>query len=113
MNFKKSIILVLATIILFNLLYKINFFWNLTSVSIINIPEPEIEENYIKCYQEADASIHVDAFNSIDNPDVQREYISSMRKEAQKKCRSDFPEEVVTLEVPRERKFFNIKARFW
>jgi hypothetical protein len=49
------------------------------------------ESRYRACYEERDAEIHRTAFDTIDNPDVQKEFISSNRAQAATACRAEFP----------------------
>ncbi len=56
------------------------------------------EARYAACYAERDKEIHDVAFGTIDNPDVQKLYISNNRARAATECRQHFPEQWITVE---------------
>ena len=74
------------------------------------IADPAIEAQYEACYQQKDKEIHVTAFGTIDNPDVQKEFISSNRARAAEECRALHPESMVAAEEPWR---LNLRPRFW
>lgn len=63
-------------------------------------PDPAQERRYEACFEERDAGIHERAFQTIDNPDVQREYINARRERARAACREQFPQRMATVREP-------------
>ena len=63
-------------------------------------PDAEQEDRYAACYAERDKEIHDLAFGTIDNPDVQKIYISNNRDIASAVCREEFPEQWVVVDEP-------------
>jgi len=74
------------------------------------VVDPAVEARYAACYQEKDDGIHDTAFGTIDNPDVQKEFIISSRARAAAECRALFPESITTVEEPGG---FSLRPRFW
>lgn len=64
------------------------------------LPDPDQEERYAACFEERDREIHETAFGTIDNPDVQKLYISNTRDEAAAECREKFPQRWITVDEP-------------
>jgi hypothetical protein len=77
------------------------------------IPDPVVEEAYAQCYRERDEEIHATAFGTIDNPDVQKEFISSHRARAASECRERHPEVLVTVREPARFDLVDVRPRFW
>ena len=70
------------------------------------------EARYAVCYAGRDEEIHKIAFRTIDNPDVQKLYISNNRDRAARECRLLFPEQWVTVEVPFHFNLVDLRRRF-
>ena len=70
------------------------------------------EARYAACYAERDREIHDVAFGTIDNPDVQKLYISSNRELAATECRLLFPEQRITVEQPFRFNLVDLRFRF-
>ncbi len=62
--------------------------------------DPAQEARYAACFAARDAGIHARAFATIDNPDVQKEFIAMQRDAAQSACRERFPRQTVTRRQP-------------
>lgn len=77
------------------------------------IPDPAVEEAYARCYQKRDDEIHATAFGTIDNPDVQKEFIASNRQRAARECRDRYPGVMITVREPARFNFFDLEPRFW
>ena len=77
------------------------------------IPDPEIEAAFDACYAGKDDEIHTTAFGTIDNPDVQKEFITANRARAVAECRELHPERLINVE--NQDGFFGVKLtpRFW
>jgi len=72
----------------------------------------EQEARYTACYGDRDKDIHAAAFGTIDNPDVQKLYISNHRAEAAAECRREFPEQWTTITEPMRFNLFDLRFRF-
>ena len=77
------------------------------------VPDPAVEDEYRRCYEERDDEIHRRAFATIDNPDVQKEYIASNRAIAARDCREQYPERLIAVEEPERFNLFDLEPRFW
>jgi len=78
--------------------------------TIRGVVDPVAEARYAACYQEKDDVIHDTAFGTIDNPDVQKEFIISSRARAAAECRALFPESITAVEEPGG---ISLLPRFW
>lgn len=91
--------------------FEVTFILDFGGDSTIDRPDSAREEQFMGCYQEKDEAMHKAAFGTIDNPDVQREYISANRERIHRECREQFPQRMV-----QEQSDFNLidlKPRFW
>lgn len=75
-------------------------------------PERVQEQRYADCVAARDEAIHRRAFDTIDNPDVQREYISAHRETARAECRERYPEQLVTVRLPLRFNLVDLAPRF-
>ena len=57
--------------------FKVTFEFGMVPEKYTEIPDPAVEKRYKGCYQAKDDNIHATAFGMIDNPDVQKEFITS------------------------------------
>jgi len=71
------------------------------------------ESLYAVCYETRDRQIHKTAFGTIDNPDVQKEFINTGRARAVRECRNDYPPRVVSVSQPFRMNFIDLHARYW
>ena len=71
------------------------------------------ESRYQACYEERDTEIHRTAFGTIDNPDVQKEFIISSRAHAAAECREEYPAQTNTVSTPFHFNIIDLDARFW
>jgi len=76
-------------------------------------PDPVQEALYDQCFREQDSQIHDSAFRTIDNPDVQKEFINTGRAHATIECRNKFPREWVTIRQPFRLNLFDMHPRYW
>ena len=74
--------------------------------------DPGQEARYAACYAARDREIHDLAFGTIDNPDVQKLYITNNRALAAEDCRQRFPEKSVTVKEPLRFKLTEVRFRF-
>ena len=72
----------------------------------------EQEARFAACFADRDRQIHDVAFGTIDNPDVQKLYISNNRDKAISECRLQFPEQWMTVDEPFRFKLFDLRFRF-
>jgi hypothetical protein len=75
--------------------------------------DPAQEALYAQCYELRDEQIHDRAFGTIDNPDVQKEFINVSRARATIECRNEFPREWVTIQQPFRLNLFDMRPRYW
>lgn len=78
----------------------------------VRLPDAEQEARYSACFDEADQRIHETAFGTIDNPDVQREFIATQRDKARAACRRQFPERFTTQSLPFEFNLVDLEFRY-
>ena len=71
------------------------------------------EALYTQCYESQDKQIHYTAFATIDNPDVQKEFINTSRVLAASECRNDYPLLWITIRQPFRFNFIDLRARYW
>jgi hypothetical protein len=78
----------------------------------VSRPDPAQEARYLDCISNEDSEIHHRAFDTIDNPDVQREFISMQRERAELECRGEFPEQMITMHEPFHFNVVELRSRF-
>jgi hypothetical protein len=74
--------------------------------------DPTREAEYSACYAARDSEIHREAFGTIDNPDVQKLFISTHRAEAAADCRREFPEVWRTVDESSEFNLIDLRFRY-
>lgn len=77
------------------------------------VPDSEAEAAFQRCFREKDDEIHTTAFGTIDNPDVQKEFITSSRARAERECRAMHPEATITVPEPLRFDIVDLTPRFW
>lgn len=77
------------------------------------LADPVVEADYMRCYREKDLEMHRAVFDTIDNPDVQKEMISTNRERIATECRELFPEKMITVREPARFNIVDLKPRFW
>ena len=75
--------------------------------------DPAQEAFYARCYELRDEQIHDTAFGTIDNPDVQKEFINTHRAQAESECRKEYPERWITVRQPFALKLLDLQPRYW
>lgn len=93
--------------------FKVTIEFGMVPEKYTEIPDPAVEKRYKACYKAKDDNIHTTAFGAIDNPDVQKEFITSSRAEAQSICRATYPENLISIKVPAKRNLIDFEPRFW
>lgn len=71
-----------------------------------------VETRYTQCVELRDKEIHRVVFATIDNPDVQREYLATQKDKAKAECRSKFPAHEITVQQPFRFKLLELKFRY-
>jgi len=74
--------------------------------------DPAEEARYAACYEARDKAIHREAFGTIDNPDVQKLFITNQRAAAAAACREEFPEQWITVDEPLQFNLFDLRFRY-
>lgn len=89
---------------------RVNFQFSLPGE--ISAPDAAQEARHAACYAGRDKEIHNVAFGTIDNPDVQKLYISNNRERAAAECRQHFPEQWITLKEPFRFNALDLRFRY-
>lgn len=112
MNGKKALwISIAALVVLFALFeVRVNFLFSLPGER--RQLDLEQEARYAACYADRDREIHNIAFGTIDNPDVQKLYISNNREKAVSECRLQFPKQWATIDEPFRFNLVDLRFRF-
>lgn len=113
MKFKNIVSLVVIAGIVLLVLYDVTFVLNFGDTRAVETPDPAVEVEYERCYQQKDAALHAEAFGTIDNPDVQREVISAGRQRIASECRAEYPKRLTTIDLPSEFNLIDLDPRFW
>ena len=77
------------------------------------ITDPAVERAFQECYAKKDDEIHTVAFGTIDNPDVQKEFITSNRVRARAECRERYPVVMIRWEASTTTNFVDLTPRYW
>lgn len=112
-NSAKILKLLLAALIVLFIFFDVSVPFDVAPATDTTVPDPGVEAQYEKCYAEEDRAMHEVAFATIDNPDVQKEYISTNRERIARDCRRRFPERLITVQQPSRFDIFDVKPRFW
>ena len=112
-NMRKIIVLLTLVIIAIFVLYDVSLPLVVASSYETSAPDPAIEAEYLGCYEAKDAAMHRVAFGTIDNPDVQKEYISTNRERIAQECRKQVPEKMIVVQEPARFNIIDLKPRFW
>lgn len=90
----------IAALGVFLLLFEVRLDFEFSLPAQKRLPDPHQEGRYAACFEARDREIHETAFGTIDNPDVQKLYISNNRDRAAAECREKFPQQWITVEEP-------------
>jgi len=94
-------------------LYEVELEFDFTPAKEVKLPDPVVEKENERCFQQRDEEMHEVAFGTIDNPDVQKEFISANRDHIARECRQQYPERLITVQEPSRFNFVDIEPRFW
>jgi len=104
--------LALMSILIF-VLFEVNFVLDFGENEMNMTADPAVEQAFESCYLKKDDEIHATAFGTIDNPDVQKEFISSGRAVANRECRERFPKVMISAEQESGFNLIDLHPRFW
>ena len=96
-----------------SIFYEIDMVLDFGGTTTVVKPDPVSEALYLNCYEEKDERMHAEAFGTIDNPDVQREFISANRQRIEAECRAEHPPKSVEIVEESPLNLIDMKARFW
>ena len=109
----KTILIFAFVGLVFIAFYEVSLPLEWAGVESVQMPDPDTEAEYRRCYEEKDAAMHQAVFGAIDNPDVQKEMISTNRDRISIECRQRHPENTITVERDVESNLIELKPRFW
>lgn len=89
-----------ASLLILVLLFDVDIEPQFTMPRAVERADAEQEARYRACVDQRDARIHAETFATIDNPDVQREVLSTRKGQAAMACRQEYPQRLVTVEEP-------------
>jgi len=112
MNWKKAVWIGVAAVAALLVLFEIRFRVEFSMPGESSQLDAAQEARYAACYAQLDNEIHDVAFGTIDNPDVQKLYISNNRTMAAAECRQQFPEQWTVIEEPFRFNLVDLKFRF-
>jgi hypothetical protein len=109
----KTITLFAFVGLIFIVFYEVSLPLEWAVVEHVQMPDPDTEAVYRRCYAEKDEAMHQAVFGAIDNPDVQKEMISTNRDRIASECRQRYPDKMITVERDVESNLIELKSRFW
>jgi hypothetical protein len=109
---KKVIGLALMAVIVLAICYDVTFTFDVSLARQVQSPDPVIAAKYLRCYETADETMHGFVFATVDNPDVQKEMISTSRERIARECRQQIPEQLITLQEPARFNVMDLNPRF-
>lgn len=113
MKISKILQLVILAMILVFVFFEVSFPLDIAPAAEARVPDPTIEAEFERCYAERDREVHRTAFSTIDNPDVQKEFISTNRERIAGECRKSNPERLITVQEPSRFNLVDLNPRFW
>lgn len=96
----------------FLVLFDVDFAPEFALPGTLEVDDPAQEARYAACFDARDAAIHERAFATIDNPDVQKEYIAMQRDGARLDCRAAHPRRRVRVDTPLRFNLVDVAFRF-
>jgi len=112
-NLKEFIVPIVFGVLLIFIVFEVDLGQDVGGSDTTEVPDPVIEARYEECYAVRDDAMHRQAFSTIDNPDVQREFISANRALIAAECRAQFPQEMIVLEDDDSTTLIRFRPRFW
>jgi hypothetical protein len=113
LSVKRISTLIIAALIIALLLFDVSVDAQFSLPGEEKQPDLEREAQFAACYEKQDAEIHRTAFGTIDNPDVQKEFINTNRERANANCRRSFPATETIVTTPLRMKLLDFEPRYW
>lgn len=112
MNWRKAVWISIGMLVVLFALFEVRVNFQFTMPGEKRELDAGQEARYAVCYAARDKEIHNVAFGTIDNPDVQKLYISINRERAASECRQRFPQQWVTVMEPFRFNVLDLRRRF-
>jgi hypothetical protein len=112
MNWKITLSISLVALVALLLLFEVSLNFEFSLPGESRQLDLEQEARYAACYADRDREIHDVAFGTIDNPDVQKLYISNNRDMAIRECRLQFPEQWAVVDEPFRFNLLDLQFRY-
>jgi hypothetical protein len=109
---KKIMLILVGTLLIVFLLFEVRIDFQFALPAEVAGRDDEQERRYEQCVESRDREIHRVAFGTIDNPDVQREYLSTHKDRAKIDCRREFPVVENVTHEPFRFKLLELRYRF-
>lgn len=113
MSGKRTLWLIVAVIVAVVALFDISVNLQFSLPGESEEEDVRQEARFEACYEERDAEIHHTAFGTIDNPDVQKEFINTNRAIATADCRKLYPLQKITVTTPFRLNLLDFDPRYW
>jgi hypothetical protein len=113
LSVKRTSTLIIAALIIVLLLFEVSLDLQFSLPGEEKQPDFEQEALFAACYEKRDAEIHRIAFGTIDNPDVQKEFINTNRERATANCRRSFPATETIVTTPLRMNLLDFEPRYW
>jgi hypothetical protein len=110
---KKTFRIIAIAVVLVIALYDVRFNFVLSLPHEIEQVDSAQDALFAQCYELRDKQLHDTAFGTIDNPDVQKEFINTGRALAASECRDEYPQQWVTVLQPLRLNIIDLRARYW
>jgi hypothetical protein len=112
MNWKKALWIGIGMLAALFVLFEVSLDLQFSLPGESRQLDAEQEARYAACYADRDKEIHDVAFGTIDNPDVQKLYISNNRAVATAECRLLFPEQWIAVDEPFRFNLVDLRFRY-
>ena len=113
MHAKKTIGIIVVAIALVVAFYEVQLAFEFSLPGESEQNDFAQEALYKQCYESRDKQIHDTAFGTIDNPDVQKEFINTSRVLAASECRDEYPQQWITIRQPFRLNVIDLHPRYW
>ena len=112
MTSRKALWILIVALAAFLVLFDVSFDFEFSLPGEARQLDAGQEARYTACRNERDKKIHEVAFDTIDNPDVQKLYISNNRDIAARECREQFAEKWTVVDRPFHFNVVDLRFRF-
>ena len=110
---RAAIVTLLVAAVLAAALFEVDFRFDVALPAEVRVADPAAEAEFEACYRARDDALHATAFATIDNPDVQKEFIAAGRAAATRDCRALHPLQMITVGTPLRLDILDVEPRFW